>query len=145
MTPCIEFEGYLGDDRYGRRKYKGKVVLAHRLAYAEANGLNVLTMGGTVLHSCDNPPCINQEHLSMSTQVANMADMVAKGRASHKNGEINGRAVLTAEQVQYIRLVCVQHSKELGRAALGRKFGVSAATISSIMLGKLWKELPWPT
>lgn len=54
--------------------------LAHRAALAEALGRPVR---GNALHSCDNPPCINPEHLREGTQADNVADMIERGRESH--------------------------------------------------------------
>lgn len=137
---CIEFSGFIAEDGYGRKKYRGRSVLAHRLSYAIRHGLNVLTMGGTVLHSCDRTACINPDHLSFGTQLDNIADMVAKGRQAHPAGAANPNAVLTAEDVAHIRLVYKRGDKLLGGAALGRKFGVAGQTINNIMRGGLWNS-----
>ena len=82
QTACILWVGLMGGHGYGRTRYLGIPVGAHRAAYAEEHGLNPLTMGGVVMHSCDNPPCVNPEHLSLGTHADNMRDMVQKGRAS---------------------------------------------------------------
>lgn len=71
---------------------------AHRIA-ATLSGINVL--GLVVMHSCDNPSCVNPSHLSAGTQRDNLADMRAKGRGSV--GETVGRGKLTASDIPIIR------------------------------------------
>lgn|SRR3990167_850289 len=51
---------------------------AHRLSYRLFKG--EVPKGMVVMHSCDTPPCVNPEHLSIGTQAANMADKMRKGR-----------------------------------------------------------------
>lgn len=59
----------------GRR---GKVLYLHRLSFMSSHG--ELRPGMYVLHRCDNPKCINAEHLFAGTQADNIRDCVAKGR-----------------------------------------------------------------
>jgi hypothetical protein len=66
---------------YGMMCYRGLDLLAHRLVAIRAG--KAKASDPEIIHSCDNPPCIEQEHLSGGTHGDNMADMVAKGRASY--------------------------------------------------------------
>lgn len=87
-----------------------------------------------VCHKCDNPSCINIEHLFLGTHKDNMADRAAKGRYDH-SGEKNNSAKLTKSEVLMIRrLLSDGHS----RAALGREFGVSEGMIGHIKFGRAW-------
>ena len=78
MNDCIVWDRYVNDKGYGRRHHNGKFWLVHRLEWTLANG--DIPEGMCVLHKCDNPPCINLDHLFLGTNVDNIADKVAKGR-----------------------------------------------------------------
>ena len=63
---------------YGRFKYKGKTIYAHRVSYMIF--LGSIKKGMFVCHTCDNPSCVNPKHLWLGTNSENMLDSVRKGR-----------------------------------------------------------------
>ena len=65
--------------RYGHIQVNGKTAVAPRVAYTLFRG--PIPQGLFVLHSCDNPLCVNPEHLRTGTHRENMRDMVERGRA----------------------------------------------------------------
>ena len=81
MTSCIEFAGYRDRDGYGRKSRHGKMRYAHRLAYVDKHGLTLDDIDGQVVrHTCDNPPCVNPDHLLLGTQQDNVNDKMTRGR-----------------------------------------------------------------
>lgn len=82
MTPCIHTTYPVNEGGYGKRYWRGRSgLLAHRVAYCEHHGLAIDAIKGLlVMHACDNPPCVNPEHLSLGTHTDNKRDNVAKGR-----------------------------------------------------------------
>lgn len=86
-----------------------------------------------VMHSCDNPKCINPDHLSLGTPQENTDDMVKKGR--NKVGEDLPFAKLTESQVIKI------FNDPRGCTTIAREYNVSKKTVLNIRHGKTWKHL----
>jgi hypothetical protein len=76
---CIEWHGYRDKDGYGT-VYVGnyKTVRAHRHVYEECIG--PIPNGLILRHKCDNPPCVNPNHLEPGTQKDNARDRDERGR-----------------------------------------------------------------
>lgn len=127
---CWIWRGYLRDDGYGQFR-AGKLWMAHRVAYELAHGI-ALDPDNVIMHTCDNPACVNPAHLRMGTHAANVADRVAKCRSAH--GERHGRAKLTLSQVRNIRI----RSQHEGTTFLGREYGVDPVVIRKIREGEIW-------
>lgn len=142
MHNCDLWNGAVGSHGYGYLQFEGRSVLAHRLAFAQATGLDVHSMGGVVMHSCDTPLCVNPDHLSLGTHKSNTADMVDKGRHMHGKEWFRaneGLTKLTPEIVEYCRAHYVPHHKEYGARALARRFNVAHPQIVRAVQGKSWK------
>ena len=77
---CIEWAGKLNSDGYGTTSWNRKHWLAHRLMWTLVKG--PIEDGMCILHRCDNPKCVNTDHLFMGTHTENMRDMASKGRSS---------------------------------------------------------------
>jgi hypothetical protein len=92
-----------------------------------------------VCHTCDNPPCINPNHLFLGTHTKNMRDMTFKGRNKAWKGESNGQHKLTEAEVISIRRKYIP--RIYGTIKLAREFGVSQALIMQIIHRKAWKHI----
>jgi hypothetical protein len=126
---CLEWQASRFSSGYGQFFADGKNHRAHRWLYEHVNGK--LSDGLVVRHTCDNPACVNIEHLEVGTQRDNINDKVRRGR--QLRGENHGRALLTREDVDRIR-----KSNETHRA-LAKRFSVSEGCINNIKLRRTWK------
>lgn len=63
---------------YGTFSYESKKQHAHRVSYLFFNA--DIPEGMQVHHRCDNPGCVNPEHLWIGNQKQNIQDMIQKGR-----------------------------------------------------------------
>jgi hypothetical protein len=120
---------------YGQMYYPPQnMVRAHIVAWELYRGPR---RGLHVLHNCDNPCCVNPDHLRLGTQQDNMDDREARHRRTPPAGERNGRATITEDTVCAIR-------------ADKRKAGVSyrdfsfmpRSTFQKIRNRQTWKHVP---
>lgn len=102
-------------------------VLSHRFSWELTNG--PIPDGMCVLHRCDNPPCVNPDHLFLGTQGDNITDMVSKQR---------NRSKLSIDQIPTIRSYLSQGCTSLDIALL---LGCHPTTISRIATGKSWSHV----
>lgn len=139
ITPgCWLWLGARNNKGYGQvTGRRGRNVLAHRASYELHFGH--IPDGHMVLHRCDNPACVNPDHLFTGTAKDNTQDMMQKGRQKVPQGAANHRAKLTEEQVQAIR-------QETGSIrSIARKYGVTHGAITPILSGKSWKTIKGKT
>ena len=134
-TGCWVWTGSLHRTGYGRLMFgpakSRRARFAHRVSYEVHVG--PIPDGMYVLHRCDNPPCVNPEHLSLGTQFDNMGDAATKGRVSR--GEARHNVRLTAEQARSIR------EDPRGHTAVAREYGVGYTTVKAIRDGRTWKHV----
>ena len=106
---------------------------AHRFSFEISKG--VIPNSIHVCHSCDNPACVNPDHLFLGTPKINASDRNAKSRQAR--GEMFGsRVKLTANQVVEIRSINGE-----SHASIAKRFGVSQTTITAVINKKTWKHL----
>lgn len=116
----------------------GRQQLVHRFSYELHNG--PITDGRLVMHSCDNPRCVNPAHLSLGNHSENAIDAVQKGRwpgvPPLHCGEDQHSSKLTVEDVIFIRENLDIPSKELAA-----RFGTNITSIQKVRSRKTWKHV----
>lgn len=125
---CWEWQGFR--DKMGYGQYE-RSIKAHRFAYENTKGS--IPSGMVVMHSCDNPPCVNPSHLSAGTKLDNSLDMAAKGRA--------GQTKLSPEIVTVIRSAASAGKRQ---ADLAREYGVTAKHIWRIIHYRSHRKVVMP-
>jgi len=131
-TGCQEWQMFLTPRGYGQLTYRNRRWLAHRLSYHMAVG----EIRGALLvcHKCDNPKCVNPNHLFLGTDADNVSDKVFKGR--QLSGESHGASKLTQDQVDEIRRRVRAGERQI---RLSEEFGVNRSCISKIINNLHWR------
>ena len=139
MNECWEWNGPYWGRGYGRINFGGKGYYVHRLMWEMRHG--EIPTGMQVCHHCDNPPCINPEHLFLGTPSENFIDAIKKGRVQmlpphSMPGENHPLVKLTSEQVKIIR---EERKSGVSAREIARRYNVSTGHIRQIVSGNRWK------
>lgn len=136
---CWEWQGGCTRAGYGRfSSGRRKEQYAHRFSWELSNGREI-PKGQYVLHSCDNPPCVNPAHLRIGTPFDNVQDRVNRYR--QPRGERVGGSKLTALKVLRIRLLYAR-DPSASYTTIADQFGIAVSTVMNVVKGSTWTHLP---
>ena len=140
-TGCREWRGAKNENGYGRIWDGERLVYAHRAMWEVEHG--PIPLGMSICHKCDNPRCIDLEHLFCATHMENMRDSVVKQR--RKNGAAKRRgkpAAVRGAQHELAKMTEVQVRAILvdNRPAkdIAVEYGVSVSLVYGIRNGRNW-------
>ncbi len=136
---CWLWTGARHPKGYGRIRQGGrgsKTLLAHRVSFELHKRL--LKPGENACHRCDNPPCVNPNHLFAGSQKDNIIDREAKGRSADRRGEKGGGSKLTENKVVDIISDPRTHSK------IAEDYDVSRSLVSAVKAAKCWRHIGVP-
>lgn len=136
---CHKFDGYIHPSGYGFITHKGIKKAAHRISCEKAHG-SAPKDKPHVLHKCNNPSCINPEHLRWGNAKENMNDMVESGNAGKLKGEYISSSKLSNNDILDIRSQCLTYQRGLYEK-LASKYGVNRTTIYNIRDNRSWKHI----
>ena len=132
-TSCKNSKGY---GRFGPARTRGLSGMSHRVSYLIKYG--TIPLGWLVCHRCDNPGCVNPQHLFLGTPQDNTDDMKKKGRMNRNRrlfGELHSGAKLTTPDIISIR------ADNRSLAIVGRSYGISKTHVRDIKLKKSWSHI----
>lgn len=125
---------------YGQIKLPGmgRSIGPHRASWLLHFG--EIPEGLAVLHRCDNPKCVRIDHLSLGTQLENIADMHRKGRGRAATGDEHGHSKLTADTVRQLRERYAHGGVTVRQ--LAAEHGVTNGAMWQALSGATWKSVP---
>lgn len=130
---CWDWPGRRDEKGYGRLGFGGRRnVRAHRVAWELMYG--EIPGGQVVCHSCDNPACVNPNHLFLGSQLENIADRDAKARGTTPPS----RRKLTIEQATAIRSL---HEQGFTQVQIAARFPISRGNVSKVINRKVYSDV----
>jgi predicted XRE-type DNA-binding protein len=130
-----QWTGGKNKDGYGRIREGDKTRYAHQISYELFNG--PIPNGMWTLHSCDDPGCVDPEHLHIGDHAMNQKEAFERGRRTQR-GENNNQATMTSEQVLEIRRLFTDGYAQKSIAIL---FGIRRQHVSDLVNRKKWNHI----
>lgn len=134
---CWEWQAGSFTEGYGAFLFRGTLWKASRVAWTLTNG--EIPDDLWALHTCDNPPCCNPNHIYVGTALDNANDMVSRNRQACLVGEDRTISKLTEADVREIRIAYADGG--VTQQELGDRFHVTFQNIHSIVRRKTWKHV----
>lgn len=134
---CCLWDGPKFSNGYGRFNYKGRSLLAHRVAFTLVEGP---PESEVVMHTCDVKLCVRTTHLRDGSQSENVQDAVDKGLFVPKglSGEAHGRAKLSRDDVLLIRKL---YSEGVPPQEILSQFDTSEGTLYNVVARRTWTHV----
>lgn len=136
---CIEWSAHRSSKGYGEFYFNGHTRRAHRISWIITNG--EIPEGMLVCHRCDNPPCVNPEHLFLGSPKVNMVDRVHKGHYPKNSPRIGGERNRLHKLTDASVLEAKALRPTMTLRELASRYGVHIAVIHRAITGKTWKHL----
>lgn len=130
---CIEWIGGKCEKGYGLFSMNGKTIRAHRAAWFFKNG-EMIPNNKMACHKCDNPSCVNADHIFIGTAKDNYDDMVKKGRGRNLSGFDLPFSKFKRSDIE---LIC---KGNMTAPLLAKRLNVSESAIRSVRNGQNWRH-----
>lgn len=136
---CWLWESTLFSSGYGTFRMLNRSFRAHRVAYSIINGA-IPSGSFVVAHRCDNPKCVNPNHLFLTNQKGNANDRDAKERrVDIPRGAVNGNSKLSTEKV--IEMRRRYSDGVISLKSIGLDYGITASNVCAIINRKTWAHI----
>jgi hypothetical protein len=137
---CHTYNGKRTKAGYAMVAAAGNQYYLHRASW-EAQHKKAIPPKMVIAHWCNNPPCINAEHLYLTTQAGNLQQMRDEGRAVCPAGRTSSK--ITEEQAEEIILTyCDGKDFFVDRAEqLGMSYGLALGSVKNILYGVSWRDV----
>jgi hypothetical protein len=118
-----------------------KMFYAHRLSYELFKA--PIADGNVIMHTCDNPLCVNPDHLIQGTQLQNITDMHEKGRGRFPGPKIplyganNPACTITKRTV-----IAIRNESGISVRKIASKYDVSPSQVHRILKNQSRAESP---
>lgn len=135
---CWEWQAASDTFGYGNFWSGTKHIKSHRFSWEIKNG-EINNRDICVCHKCDNPKCVNPNHLFLGSKAENNRDMKQKGRYHLNKGEKHSRHIVNEKQVLDIRKL--RQNTSMTYRNIGKLYGLTAAGVYGIIKRLNWKDV----
>lgn len=125
---------------YGGLAFRGIWIGAHVFSWKLHNPNKVIPRGWVIRHSCDNPSCVNPEHLLLGTKSDNMRDSLSRdGYVQHER--ISGIEHTFADKTmtrEKAEAICIKNQQHNSMRSIAKEFGIGFGTVQRIIAMEHW-------